>query len=121
MNIDLNAARRARSETYGEPNTLTFGEPEETVELPHELPYEFAEKLMAQDFRAAVTVVLNGRSEAFFDWAPSVQDLEEFANQISEAYTGREPGESSASRSTSKATSGSSRRPSSKRTRTSPG
>jgi hypothetical protein len=111
-NIDLNAARRARAEKQAEPKTVTFGDPEQTVELPQEASFEFAEALQAGDVRQAITLVLNGHAEAFFAATPSLDDVKTFLEGLGDMYAGLEAGESPASGSSSKRGTKSSRQPS---------
>ena len=116
--FSLDEARRARAEKHGEAKRFEFGG--ETFELPNELPFTFSEALVQADWRKAITGLLNGQAEAFFSVDPPLtnDDLQEFATRVAEVYTGRQPGESPASRSGLKSTSKSSR-PRSKRSTTS--
>jgi hypothetical protein len=81
--IDLDGARAARKET--QPVTLKFGGKE--FELPSELPIMFAELATQNKMQEALQALLGSeQSEDFFALSPSVQDLEEFANAITEVY-----------------------------------
>lgn len=95
-NIDLDAMRRARAETRGEEQgTVTFGG--ETFELPAELPFTFGDHLMAGELRAALKDVLGDQLEAFLVHGPSYDDFRALTDAITLHYTGKTPGESSAS------------------------
>ena len=115
--FSLDDARRARAEKQGEPKHFEFGG--QTFDLPVELPFTFSEKLLAGEWREAITILLDGQTDAFFAVEPpvSTDDLQAFAEGIAEVYVGASPGESSASRSRSRNT-GKSSRPRSKRTST---
>lgn len=115
--FSMDDARRARAEQQGEPKHFEWGG--ESYDLPIELPFAFSEALAEGKWRVAVTVLLNGRADAFFEVEPPLtnEDLQVFAEGIAEVYTGDTPGESSASRSRSGSTTKSSR-PRSKRTTT---
>jgi hypothetical protein len=95
--IDLDAARAARAEAAAEPVSLTFGG--KTIELPVEMPADFALQLADGDFRGAVTALLDKETEWFFDLRPSLDDLKALADGASEVY-GLTEGESEASPST---------------------
>lgn len=105
--LDLDAARAARAESRGEDRTFTFGGEEFT--LPPEMPFEAAEALLGQDLRKTMTALVNGQADAFFALSPSVDDLAALVEWIAAEYTGRTPGESPASRSSSPKGSRSSR------------
>jgi hypothetical protein len=81
--IDLDGARAARSES--QPVTLKFGGKD--FDLPGELPIMFAELATQNKMQEALQALLGSKqSEDFFALNPSVQDLEAFANAISEVY-----------------------------------
>lgn len=109
MNLDLNAARAARAEQEREPMTVTLGA--KTFGLPSELPTRFAMLSATGDWVEAMTLLLNGQADAFFDESTTA-DLQEFVEQIATLYAGASSGESSASGSSSKNDSRNSRRPS---------
>jgi hypothetical protein len=115
--FSLDDARRARAEKQGEPKHFEFGG--QTFDLPVELPFAFSEALTEGNWRKAVESLLNGQTEAFFGVEPPLtnDDLQAFAEGITEVYVGATPGESLASASRSSST-GRSSRPRSKRTTT---
>ena len=92
--IDLDAARAARAEAGAEPVSLTFGD--RSIELPVEMPADFALQLSVGDFRGAVDALLGEEAEWFFDLRPSLDDLKALADGASEVY-GLTEGESGAS------------------------
>jgi hypothetical protein len=115
--FSMDDARRARAEKQGEPKHFEFGG--EIFDLPAELPFTFSEALVGGEWRKGIAILLNGQADAFFDVDPPItnEDLQAFAEGISDVYTGEKPGESTASHSRS-ATTGKSSRPRSKRTTT---
>lgn len=115
--FSMDDARRARAEKQGEPKHFELGG--KIYDLPVELPFAFSEALVGGEWRKGIAILLNGQADAFFDVDPPLtnEDLQAFAEGISEVYTGGEPGESTASRSRSSST-GKSSRPRSKATTT---
>lgn len=112
MELDLDKARAARLEAKGEGHTVIFGGVE--FPLPPELPYTAAEAIEAGNFRLALSTVLNGTSEKFFELKPTTDDLEALVRGMVDMYApGSTVGESQASPSSSKRPSKSSRQPSS--------
>lgn len=112
MELDLDKARAARLETKGEGHTFTF---EGVVfALPAEMPYAAAEAMALGNFRAALTEMLNGTSEKFFELDPTTDDIEALTSGMVEMYApGASLGESSASSPSSKRGSTKPRQPSS--------
>lgn len=86
-NIDTDAARRARAEVTGERHTWTVNG--ETLELPVELPYTFAEHLVERDFRSAITDLV-GKEKAgeLLASGLTTADIYEFCDQIAKLYAG---------------------------------
>lgn len=96
--IDLDAARAARAEIADEPVRLTFDG--KTIELPVEMPADFALLLADGDFRGATTALLGDDNTGwFFDLRPSLDDLKALTKGAGEVY-GLTAGESEASPST---------------------
>jgi hypothetical protein len=116
--FSLKDARRARAEKQGEPKHFEHTDGK-VYDLPVELPFTFSEALLEAKWREAVAILLNGQAESFFAVEPALtnEDLQAFAEGISEVYVGGTPGESPASRSRSTNT-GQSSRPRSKRSTT---
>lgn len=111
--FSLDEARRARAEKQGPAKRFEFGGKRFT--LPPEIPFSFSDALARGDWRGGISALLDGQADQFFAVEPPVtnDDLEEFAKRIADVYTGRSPGESSASRSSSKRTTKGSRQRSS--------
>lgn len=110
--IDLDKARAARAEAQGETHDLVFNG--ETFSLPAELPYDWAEASALGNLRVAFAALLGDEEAArFFEAAPTLKDLEEMNDGIGALYGIGDAGERSASRSSSRRTSKSSRQPSS--------
>ncbi len=95
--FDLDAARTARLEARGEPRLFLFGG--QKFELPAELPAEFA--YLLDDAKEALRFLLVDDFEDFWAQRPSKEDLIDLVAWISKAY-GSDPGESTASGSSSK-------------------
>lgn len=115
MELDLDKARAARLATKGEGHTFTFGGAQFT--LPPEMPYVAAEMIEQGNFRAALSNMLNGTAEKFFELDPSTDDMEALITGMTEMYVpGTSLGESSASSPSSTKGSTKPRQPSSANT-----
>lgn len=101
--IDLNKKRKARAakreKDQDEPVVVLIGE--QNIELPVEAPAEFAFLAAEGDIRGAVRGVLGKHANAFFVEKPSLDDVMEFMEAVSEVYGFDSLGESSASESSS--------------------
>lgn len=117
MAIDLDAARAARREAQGEPPTVTFGG--ETFNLPVELPFDISEMgtrlneaqtstEVAAAMRDTMKMLLADDYDRFMALRPSTQDLVVLVEGIPKEY-GIGPGESRASRRSSRSSTGRSR------------
>jgi hypothetical protein len=96
--FDLDAAKAARLEARGEPRLFLFGG--QKFELPPELPAEFA--YLLDDAKEALQYLLGDQFDDFWAQRPSAQDLIDLVGWISKTY-GSDPGESTASGSSSAA------------------
>jgi hypothetical protein len=115
MNLDGDAARAARQEVEAEPKTMTLGG--KTYELPNELPIRFATNAAKGEWEAAMTALLNGKAQQFLDDASDKDIVQWLLPELTKLYAGTSEGESSASGTSSKRGSKSSRRPSSASTK----
>jgi hypothetical protein len=118
-NVDLDAAKRARAEQRGEPNTVTFGGL--VFELVPEIGYEVAEALQAGSWQRTMEGLLGDeQAKTFFEQNPTVNDLRTLLYGdadagvigILEIMAGENPGESSASSPPSTQNGNASRQPS---------
>lgn len=82
--IDLDKLRAARAEGVRQPVSLKIGG--ETFQLPAEIPLDYSLRLAEGDVRGALEALLNSKCEAFFEMAPSVQDVNELIDGIESAY-----------------------------------
>lgn len=120
-NIDLDGAKRARAETRGEGHTFSFGGM--TFELPAELGYDVAEALVEGNWRNIMAGLVGEQADSFFALNPTVDDLrtllygdEQYGVPgVMSLYGTKndQPGESSASSSSSTENGDTSRPPSS--------
>lgn len=101
--IDLNKKRQARAakreKDQDEPVVVLIGD--EKLQLPAELPAEFAFRGAEGDIRGAVKALLDGQADVFFQQSPSFQDVMDLMGEVSEIYGFEDMGESAASASSS--------------------
>lgn len=110
--IDLDAARKARAETLGEPLVVVFGGEEFT--LPVEKPFDFAMYLARGYIYEAVEALLSPDDVTRF-WRrdkppserPATPDVAALLDAVADHFGTSDPGESAASPSLSNGTSGS--------------
>lgn len=101
--LDLDAARAARSEAKGHSPQVKFGG--ERFSLPAELPWDFFEVLDSGDMKAAMGMLLNGDFDRFWAHGPTTEDMKALARGVPALYGfGGGAGESSASAGSSSAT-----------------
>jgi hypothetical protein len=95
--IDLDAARKARAETNGEPIEISFGG--ESFELPPEAPWEMVRASMRGDSDGALEALLGpGGYERLRTLSPSFKDIEALMDEVTKEYgLGEAQGEPAAS------------------------
>ena len=107
--IDLDAKRRARAEKNGHVPSVTLKGVR--FEMTPEIPFSVVESLGEGGFkisavREVASKLLGSRAEEFFALEPSVDEMGDFLNDVSEAYAGRNlpnsSGASGSSRSVSR-------------------
>lgn len=90
--IDLDAARRARAETNGEPIEIEFGG--ERFELPPEAPWEMVRASMHGDSDGALVALLGSDAyDRLLALRPSFKDIEALMDQVTKEYGLAEQGE----------------------------
>ena len=111
--FDLDAARAQRREAAGEPATFTFGGEQYHVPPSSEWPLGVRDLLVGGDLQGAMRELLNGQWERFHAAGPTMGDVGDLHDWISESNGMRSAGNSSGSSGTSRSTPKRSRRTSS--------
>lgn len=82
--IDLDQARAARAEAEKQPVTLKVAG--QRLELPAELPAEYALYIDEGHVRAGVEALLGEHADAFWELKPSADDVGELITQVDAVY-----------------------------------